>query len=95
MKNTNGSPSTEENKEIEEERKVTDDTSLVNKGTEAETDYNPDVKRLIFHPDFLPMIVFASISAVSWFTPLAGSRVVENSFALNYRGVNIASLYIA
>jgi hypothetical protein len=95
MKNINSiNSSPEENKSPDEERKTNDETSLVIK--EAEIDTAPTAnKRLIYHPDFLPIIIFASISALSWLTPLAGTRVVENSYALNYRGVNIASLYIA
>lgn len=43
--------------------------------------------------NLLPLSVATGVASVCFFTPLANSRVYENSFALGYTGVNQICLY--
>ena len=69
----------------------TDETQLLPKTKHKKS---PLVGTTLFESDYVPIVLYSCICSVTWMTPLAGSRVVENAFVTGYRGVNISSVYL-
>ena len=61
------------------------------KSKQQQQEKNPPSKA--FQLNLLPLSVATGVASVCFFTPLANSRVYENSFALGYTGINQICLY--